>query len=326
MGSEQYNMDEISDLPRENIPAEWAHRGNCPICNGVNSLGVQHFPEAPDQFVCQDCETAFELHSNSSKIRVMALPEVLKPAWMEVINRWMSPEEIRRLYQRYSAVSQPPTEDPEEQVPELKLTNREVMFQALELQRLGNSFEKIEMLLFQAGATPQQVAGALQRLKQSKAKTSRRRGCMFWGMGIVAVSILLLIAGVLWLTSRPVTPDIEGQPTTIVDSLLPAFDPGEIVSEFVNIPTPHVVKSGPGVSRCPANAQQAAELFGGEEEYWTKESGFNAWAMVSTSAPITVRVPENMYAGYMKLDSMGMISVQGPATIQNLNFVIITCN
>ncbi len=47
--------------------------------------------------------------------------------------------------------------------------------------------------------------------------------------------------------------------------------------------------------------------------------------MVNTGPPVTIRVPQNMVAGYMKMDSMDMITVHGPATITNLNFVVITC-
>lgn len=325
MDLEQFSMDELSELPREHIPDEWARRGRCPVCKASSALDVRHLAEAPDQFVCQKCTTAFELLSKGNKIRVMTLPEALKPAWMDVINRWMSPEEIQRLYQRYTSSGQPVYEDPSDLIPEKAMSNREVMFQALELQRLGNNFDQIEMLLFQAGATKPQVVGAINRLQQRKAKENKRRGCAIWAMGIAAFIIFGLFAGFLWLTSTSGSTDAETENPTALDSIIPNFDPAEVVTELVGIPTPHVVKQGPGIMQCPGDANRAAELFGGEPGFWSEEQGFRAWAMVNTGTPVTVRVPENMFAGYMKMDSMEMISVKGPVTITNLNFVVITC-
>lgn len=326
MGIEQFNLDELSEMPREHIPDEWAHRGHCPVCQAKNSLDVLHIAETPDQFVCQSCATAFELQSKGNKIRVMTLPEVLKPAWMDVINRWMTPEESQRLYQRYASTERPvPEDDALDQIPETTLSDKAVMLQALELQRLGSNFEKIEMLLFQAGAAQRQVNGALKRLQQTKAKENQRRGCIMWVMGIAALVIFGLFAGFLWLTSTSGSPDDEINDTEAVDSSFPLFDPAEVMTELAGIPTPHVVKSGPGITQCPGNPSQAAELFSGEPRFWSEEHGFRAWAMVNTGTPSTIRIPQNMVAGYMKMDSLEMITVQGPATISNLNFIVITC-
>lgn len=329
MDLDQFNLDELSELPRDHIPDEWAHQGPCPVCDASNSLDVLHLSDAPDQFVCQKCVTAFEVLSKGSKIRLMTLPEVLKPAWMETINRWMSPEDIQRLYKRFVAANQPihesAKEDISELLPETSLTNREVMFQAAELYQLGNDFENIKLLLFQAGATHQQVAAAIKRLDQRKQAQYKRRGCALWVMGLVAVLFFGLVAGILWFTSRPENTQGEAAETTILDAIIPQFDVGEMVSELAGIPTPQVINGGPAASRCPGNAQQAADLFGGEVSFWSEETGFRAWAMVNTGTPVTIRVPENMVAGYMKLDSMELISAKGPVTIQNLNFVVITC-
>ncbi len=271
MGIEQFNMDELSEMPRDHIPDEWAHRGHCPVCNANNSLDILHFPDAPDQFSCQQCAANFELLSQGNKIRVMTLPEVLKPAWMDVINRWMSPEEIQRLYKRYSAVEQQIQEDVNEFIPDQSLSNRAVMHQAIELQNLGNSFDQIGKLLFQAGASKAQVAGALKRLQQSAEAESKRRGCIMWVMGIAALIIFGLAAGFLWLTSTSGNTDAEKDLTREVDSIFPQFDPAFVVNELVGIPTPQVVESGPGIMQCPGDPHGAAELFGGEPGFWSKQ-------------------------------------------------------
>ncbi len=322
MGLGQTNLEEFSESPREHIPDAWARKGHCPVCNASKSLDINHLPEAPDQFVCKECGTAFEVQSTGSKIRVMLMPEVLKPAWMEIINRWMAPPDIQRLYKRYSSSRLQDLPDEEGVVPEPEMTNREVMSQAIELQRLGNSYEMIRALLLQVGATPRQADGAVGRLQRSAEKEKKKRSCFMWAMAAVAVLVLAVIGGVLWFTSRTPAPEtLEDS-----DALFSQFDPAEVVTDLVGIPTPQVVyNSGPGDARCPASAAQAAELFGGQEDAWSKERGYDAWVLVNVGPPVTIRVPANMVAGYMKMDSMDMLSVQGPATLHNINFIVVSC-
>jgi hypothetical protein len=325
MDAGQFNLGELSESPRDHIPDSWSHRGNCPVCGALDTLDIQHLSDAPDQFLCQACAAAFEILSKGSNIRIMVLPEALKPAWMDVINRWMSPEEVQRLYQRFSGARQIVSEDLSEIIPEPELSNREVMLSALELHHFGNSFEQIKLLLFQSGATQKQAAGALKRLEQHKQGENKRRGWMIISMGLISILCIGVTVGALWFTSRPTSSAGDSTTDSTVDSLLPAFDPAKVVTDLVGIPTPQVVKSGPGISHCPRNAAQAAELFGGRASSWSLETAFRAWTMVNTGDPLKIRVPQNMVAGYMKLDSMEMITVQGPATIQNINFIVITC-
>ena len=322
------DLRHLSEPPREHIPDEWAHKGYCPVCHAAQTLGIRHFDDAPDQFVCEQCDAAFEVQSAGSKIRLMTLPETLRPAWMEVINRWMEPADVQKLYRRYLAAGRglPAPEEQEgaeDDVPVPKMTNREAMFYAMELQRLGNDYKTIEMLLLQSGASQRQAVGAVRKLKQQAQKKARQRSCLITAMGTVTLVILAALAGFLWFTSRE-----SGAETGTVTNLFPQLNPGEVVTELMNVPTPQVIYRGPAASRCPATNAQAAELFGGEASWWSAQRGLgsNAWIMTQTGSPVTIRVPENMYAGYMKLDSMQMISVDGPATIRNVNFIVITCD
>lgn len=326
MGIGQFDLAEFSEAPRDHIPDEWARRGPCPICSTPNTLEVKHLPEVPDQFVCDECGTAFEIQSKGSKIRVMVMSEALKPAWMEIVNRWMDPPEIQKLFKRYTSAQLDELSDEEQMIIfEPELTDREVMYQALELQRLGNDHETIKLLLLQAGATPQQAAGAVNRIKKTAEKESRKRSCFLWAMGGAAILVLGLILGVLWITSTSSANQTASETQVNSNSLFSQFDLGEVMTELMGIPTPQVIQTGPGSSNCPITAAQAAALFGGEESFWTKERGVSAWGMMNTGAPISVRIPANMFAGYMKMDSMDMISIQGPATINNINFIIISC-
>ncbi|MEA3350275.1 MAG: hypothetical protein U9Q82_06620 [Chloroflexota bacterium] len=322
------SIEELSGLPRDQIPAEWAHRGACPVCAAEKSLGVKHDADVPDRFVCEHCAVEFELHSSSSQIRVMVLPELLKLAWNEVISQWMQPADARRLYQRYQSVHQISSLDDDDDVSQPLLTNREVYYQALELQKLGNEDEKVAALLLQAGATREQAIGALRKLKQQAEEKSKRRSCIFITMAAVAVFMLVLVSGGLWITSKK-------QQTQETESIESTDDNEavflELLSEQVapsveNAPAPQVESGrGAGTFSCPTTDTQAAEIFGGNEGSWIKERGYNAWVMTHTGLPVTIFVPKEMYAGYMDLTSMEMVSITGPVIVKNVNFIVISC-
>lgn len=75
-------------------------------------------------------------------------------------------------------------------VPELIRSNREVMLQALELQRLGNDYNTIASLLLQTGATLKQVKGAIRTLKQRIAEKKRKQTFLIASFGLLAVVVV----------------------------------------------------------------------------------------------------------------------------------------
>ena len=79
-------------------------------------------------------------------------------------------------------------------------------------------------------------------------------------------------------------------------------------------------------SRCPTTSNEAADLFGGQASDWTYKADAGGWLMTAIT-PKTITVPAGMMAGYLQFGSGGanMNQVNGPAKIQNVNFIAITC-
>ncbi len=328
MDVEPTSLEELSGQPREHIPDAWAHRGPCPICGRAKALSILHKRDAPDQFVCDHCEAAFELHASGSQIRVVVLPKALESVWNQVIRQWIEPKEIRRLYKRCQLAEQssvPETEDGQQQS---TLTNREVYYKAVELQELGNDDETTASLLFQAGATRSQVIGALRKRKRELEKECQKRTRFFVVMAVLSLFVLALIVGGVWLTSLNQEEEVVAEPTDGQESLLTELLSEQVEPSVEEAPAPQVEQggdSGSGNARCPATPAQAAEIFGGSESVWKEESSYDAWVMTNTGIPVSLYVPAGMVAGYMDLTSMEMISVNGPVTIRNVNFAVITC-
>jgi hypothetical protein len=326
MDVESTSLEELSAQPREHIPDTWAHRGSCPVCGRAKSLAVLHKHNAPDQFVCEYCNAAFELPADGSQIRLMVLPEILQAVWNQVIHQWIEPAEIRLLYKRCQAS----LADEEVDQQEITLTNREVYYKALELQKLGNDDETTASLLFQAGATRQQVVGVLRKRKREIEKERKRRNRFFLVMAVLSLFVLALIAGGVWLTTLNQVPneEIVEEPGGEREALFVELLSEQAQPRVEDAAVPQVEQgnvSVSGTSSCPTTPAQAAELFGGPENVWAKESSYDAWVMTNAGLPITLYVPSGMVAGYMDLTSMEMISVDGPVTIRNVNFAVITC-
>jgi hypothetical protein len=75
--------------PRMQIPEVWAAKMSCPVC-GSRPLGVFHPAGQADRFVCQSCETSFELENNGTRIRFVTLPRGVTP-WLRA--KWVMLEE-----------------------------------------------------------------------------------------------------------------------------------------------------------------------------------------------------------------------------------------
>jgi hypothetical protein len=127
-------------------------------------------------------------------------------------------------------------------------------------------------------------------------------------------------------TVTPVPSQAANQPSAI--GMLLNLIPKGAKPNLMNLPETKVEeKNGPGKASCPATPITAAKLFGGDPSVWTRdESQFPSWQMISTKDSVTVGVPDGMTAGYVDNKSFKMLSVHGPATIHNANFLVITCD
>ena len=75
--------------PKMQIPENWAAKMACPVC-GSRPLGVFHPTGHADRFVCQSCETSFELENNGTRVRFITLPQGVTP-WLR--GSWVSLDE-----------------------------------------------------------------------------------------------------------------------------------------------------------------------------------------------------------------------------------------
>jgi hypothetical protein len=313
-------------LPRKDIPDAWA-KGRCPTC-GTAPLKVIHLPDSPDYLLCAHCEMSFEVETNGGAIRLKNIPEQLGFVEEELHYRWVQPATLRKFLDNRAAIMQQ-----KEKASQKSLLDDDVWNRTLSLYRLGNTPKMIQFTLMQAGATREQAEAASARLKQWIEQDSKRQGRKFLVVGGVAFSVILVMIAGLALTigsinsqlsevANPVTTKEPILPLQVLNLLPQAVKPGFLKSEPARVEA-----IGPAKSRCPTFATDAARLFGGEQGAWrTGGQVADSWQMMNAGAPATIRIPQGMYAGYIDNKTFMLISVNGPATIYNVNFVAIMCN
>lgn len=313
--------------PRNEIPDSWAKTGRCPACAAL-PLQVVHLPDSPDYLLCPKCELSFEVASNVGRIRVKNVPDGLGFAETELRFRWVEPGLLRTLLEnRSSMMQQKMTLEPPKTMPD-----DEVWARMMSLYRLGNKPKEIEFILMRAGATHEQAEAAFARLKQRARQDASQQSRNYALVGgIASVLVVLLLAGWFVTMGRIGAQLEEGMADAKATSkpVLPlqALDalPDAVKPEFLKSGPAQVSYSGPASSRCPVNSQDAAKLFGGKSNIWQRAKQAGAWQMIDTGSPSTIRIPAGMYAGYIDNKSFMFSSVDGPATIYNVNFIVIMC-
>ncbi len=313
-------------LPRKDIPDAWA-RGRCPAC-GAAPLKVIHLPDSPDYLLCAKCEMSFEVETNGSAIRLKNIPEQLGFVEDELRYRWVQPATLRKFLDNRAAIMQQ-----KEKAARKALSDEEVWNRTLALYRLGNNPKMIQFTLVQAGATHEQTEAAAIRLKKWIEQDSKRQSRRFWVLGGAAFSVVFVIVAGLAVTIGSINSQLEtvANPAAAQKPILPlqALDllPDVVKPGFLKSPPARVEYSGPARSRCPVRAQDAAKLFGGDAKTWKPgDQVADSWQMMNSGDPATIRIPQGMYAGYIDNTTFMFISVNGPATIYNVNFVAIMCN
>ena len=94
----------------------------------------------------------------------------------------------------------------------------------------------------------------------------------------------------------------------------------------INVPTPSVDPKGPAGAPCPATSAQASALFGGPAGSWSFNHQEQGWILILAGAPTSIRVPAGMSAGYLVIGkTLEMRTTQGPATVNNVNFIAVSC-
>lgn len=323
------NMQERELIARKEIPDAWGARGICPAC-GAKPLKVVHSPDLPDYFLCPKCELSFEAEINLKAIRVKNVPEMLGFVEEKLRYRWVKPATLAHYLNNRQALIQ---EKIKPAVQARALSDEEVWNRMVSLYRLGNKPKMIQFMLIQAGATPAQADAGFARLKRlAEQDTERQSRKLLLAGGITLFIIFAFIAGAAFtyndinsqLGEKAAHRSTANQPLTplqVLDKLPNAVKPGFLKSAPVRVET-----KGPGKAPCPNSAQEAAKLFGGQANLWQMGSQPGMWQMINPGNPATIRIPEEMYAGYIDNKTYVTSSVNGPATIYNVNFIAIICD
>lgn len=94
----------------------------------------------------------------------------------------------------------------------------------------------------------------------------------------------------------------------------------------LNVPTPSVESKGPPSAPCPTTSAQASALFGGPAGSWSFSHQEQGWILILADKPTSIRIPDGMSAGYLVIgETLEMRSALGPATVNNVNFIAVSC-
>jgi len=324
--------DSLSSTPKAkwDIPETWAANGKCPAC-GAQRLQVVHLPNFPDYLNCTICKLSFDVEDGGRHIHVKYLPEKYESTDPALCDHWVDISKFRTIIKEIP----PPAPNQEfTSVHAHSFTDKEVWTRALNMYRMGNTPESIQLTLKQAGATQRQADALLSRLKKIATEETRKQSEKFLTVsGISLLLVLLLVGSWLFFSGRlsillgltTPTPVQQVNESSSLDRLLNLI-PDDIKPSLLNLPDTVVdTRNGPGPSQCPVTAKEAASLFGGSQGLWTADPQFAAWQMVSMASSYTIHVPIGMVAGYIDNKTFQMTSIHGPATIYNANFVAIMC-
>jgi hypothetical protein len=243
-------------------------------------------------------------------------------------------------------------EPPKPPTPQQEQDDRLAQYKASakELYSLGNSVEQIRIVLQRTSRLkPEDINEVLVEVSAlEKARRSKQNRRMIL---ILVLSLLLLsccVGGalafntiktnILRLTS-PGTAVPFVQPTSSIAGLNnPSGDVSSVVLpaaiqtlvppgvKVINAPTPNVHIQQPvegSITRCPKDAITAANLFGGRANEWSKST--DGWMFIGKQ-PITLRVPQDMSAGYLVFGgNLEMRNVFGPAKVDNIYMAVVSC-
>ena len=318
-----------STQAREFIPEEWSRGTVCPVC-GMSTLAIDHQPGEADQILCKQCTTAFEVSKDGFFIRLVAYPSILPEGLGE---RWLRPFEVRSMAVEGIEARQKREEAARHETPVTRPPDvQELVERGEGLLALGNSVEKIREILHHVpGVTPEMREEAMAKLAKSP---SRPRESAWLTIGILVVIVLILVVGVGALFFGRNLQASVGIPTATQAALIdPAALPAPIqtlLPKGARIVQPPPVKvisgeqAGPPATGCPRSNAEAAALFGGKAADWRPGQG--GWIIVSVDL-LTLKVPANMSAGVFTMEGVPeMRNILGPATLENVNFVAISCN
>lgn len=339
----------MSMIARKSLPDAWGERAQCPYCRTAG-LSVQHRPPEPDQFRCGKCSLAFELAETGSSLHITHWPQALDEL-DGVAEDWLSPGELQALAQKIAKrtpnagglnlpgaeqarafVAQntaPQQARPEEQTGKTApahMGSDELVARIRSLRATGSNPNQIRRILLQEGIGADELNSAFRNVSiLEKQEQNRQKKKLYRSLAITAVVLLacLISAGIL------VRLPAEDKPQVIADAQA-TLAPGIAESLHLNTPVVSYSNNPPpaayAITGCPRFADQAALLFGGDAANWTSPPGSNGWFMIDPTGNNRVYVPSDMTAAYMQLgDQIILVEVRGPAYMDNVSYVAISC-
>lgn len=316
--------------PKWEIPDSWAANGRCPVC-GAQRLKSVHLPNYPDYLNCAGCELSFEVEDGGRHIHVKYLSDKYESTDKSLYNHWVDVSTLNTIVKK---IPPAPINETFISVPTQSFTDKEVWERALRMYKLGEKPQAVQLTLKKAGATQRQADVILSRLTKMAEEDIRKQSDKFLTVTGISIFLVMLAVG-SWLVFSGRLPVLLGlvtpTPVALVEepstlNQLLNIIPENAQPSLLDLPkTVADTRRGPGPSACPESALEAAGLFGGTSALWTYDSQFIAWQMLSANASYTIQVPMGMVAGYVDNKSFQLVSIHGPATIYNANFVTIMC-
>jgi hypothetical protein len=354
-------MSEIQ--ARQTIPNEWGEKARCPACSAPD-LEVRHQPGGPDQLRCTACGLRFELELDGPHLSVTRWPDLRVPASVPPPGSWLSIDELRSLLRKPIAsvdqaapaparptagpASQPvapataairpatPPPGPEAAAPAQPSASplpapgvavpKGLVVRVKKLLDTGSTPMELRAALGKDGLSPAEIQAAIESADQIRRRDHEGQARKLWGrLALAAILLSLAVWGGFRLASS-----LASRQDEFMNVLRSTLAPNLAHSVGMTTPVVHRLPDPPGASRgtpvpCPQTPQDAADLFGGPAETWSK--GPNGWVRMDTSGvDVTIHVPYGMLAMYFKVSNqLVAVEVPGPATLNQIPSMAISC-
>jgi len=219
---------------------------------------------------------------------------------------------------------------PTNEEPVSQFSDKEVLRRVRGLIALGNSPKVSELILLQAGATPEQVKKALAQIQQEAQVEGKEQNYLGWI--IVLVSILLVLLGLYVWQNWPVGNEKAPEASTSnsgnpLDAFIQSLLAGQDIPPVNDLPEPHVEFDETGKEAvCPRNANEAASLFGGGTGTWTYQTEAKGW-LYYDNVPGQLTIPANMSGSlaHGSARSPKFMPMIGPVRVSNAHLAFILC-
>jgi hypothetical protein len=314
-----------------------------------HGLSVQHRSPEPDQFRCGSCHLAFELAETGSSLHVTHWPAALDEL-DGLAEDWLSADELQSLAHKIAvripkaatgdphmpaihpspamAAIEPPSKPiKQDEIPHASQSvSDELVIRIRGLRATGRNQHQIRRILLQEGKSPDELNAAFRIVDgQEKQEHKRQKSKLLWSLVMTALFLLVcfISTGILVQLPAEDKPQIvAAAQATLAPSIAESLHLNTPVVSYSNNPPPAAYS----ISGCPRYADQAALLFGGDAANWSSPPGSNGWFMIDPTGSNRVYVPAEMTAAYMQVgDQIVLVEVRGPANMDNVSYVAISC-